>query len=136
MERGFSLMELMVVIAIMAILVGIALPSYSHYSKRAHYTQIVQATAAYKLAVSLCFQHHPLSECKSGHYGIPNTRTFPPRQLVQNIVVSSNGVITATPKPKQGFLSSDTYILTPHAYEHHLSWQASGPAVEKNYVKR
>jgi len=136
MQRGFSLMELMIVIAIMAILVGVAIPSYSQYTKRAHYTELVQATATYKVAVALCYQHRGnLNDCASGQDGIPAQQPETQDQLVQSIVVTTGGIITVTPNDQYGFHEEDQYILTPHVQQHRLTWKSSGKAVEKGYAK-
>jgi len=136
MQRGFSLMELMVVIAIMAILVGIAIPSYSQYTKRAHFSQAVQSAAPYKLAVALCFQHTgQLDTCSAGEHGIPANTVFSDHQLVHSITVTHGGIITLTPNNIKGFSSEDNYKLTPSIEHHSLFWRTGGKAVEKGYAK-
>ena len=47
-QHGFTLLELMVVIAIIGILAAVAIPSYQRYSKKAHYTEIIQAATPYQ----------------------------------------------------------------------------------------
>ena len=136
MQRGFSLMELMVVIAIIAILVGIAIPSYSAYTKRAHFTQAIQSIAPYKIAVALCFQQTgQLESCSAGHHHIPKDKQYPSNQLVHSIHVASGGIITLTPNNIKGFSSEDRYILTPLIKHQTLFWNSSGLAVDKNYAK-
>lgn len=71
---GFTLMKFLLVIAIIGILVIVIIPSYRMYTRRAHYTEVVQATAPYKLVIEECYKTtENLSECSakkwySSHY--------------------------------------------------------------------
>ncbi len=54
-ERGFTLLELMIVMAIIAILAGMAVPAYSDYVKKAKYAEVIAATSGIKLAIEICY---------------------------------------------------------------------------------
>jgi type IV pilus assembly protein PilA len=69
---GFTLIELLVVIAIIGILAAVAVPSYLDYAKRAKYSEVVNATAPFKVAVETCYiTRGNLTDCDSGAYGVP-----------------------------------------------------------------
>lgn len=53
-QQGFTLIELMIVVAIIAILAAIAIPQYQNYVARSAVTRLVGETAAYKTAVEDC----------------------------------------------------------------------------------
>lgn len=55
-QSGFTLIELMIVVAIVAILAAVALPAYQNYTKKAKMTEVASASGAYKTAIEICFQ--------------------------------------------------------------------------------
>jgi type IV pilus assembly protein PilA len=55
-QKGFTLIELMIVVAIIGILAAIAIPAYSNYTKRAKVTELVTAASACKASVSEYYQ--------------------------------------------------------------------------------
>lgn len=123
-------------IAIIGILIAVAIPSYRSYTRRAHYTEIVQAAGPYKLGVEECFQLlGDLSDCSAGQNGIPPAIVAGEGSgLVDSIEVKNNGVITITPQAKFGITPEQNYILTPNAAQGKLLWTTSGGAVMAGYV--
>ncbi len=135
-QQGLTLLELMIVIAIIGILAAIAIPSYQNYSNRAKFTEVIQATAPFKLAVTTCaHEHDGLGECSSpGKNGIPDDfkATEKDKGYVAEITVDTGGKIIATSRRiKIDKASSFTYILTPTEQANSLNWTVSGTCVKQ-----
>ncbi|MDF1795119.1 MAG: prepilin-type N-terminal cleavage/methylation domain-containing protein [Coxiellaceae bacterium] len=133
--HAFSLIELMIALTIISILAGAAVPAYQSYTKRARLTELVSATAPYKIAVTLCYQMlGSLSACDSGKHGIPAAlKSGDQAGLVDKLSVR-NGTITVTPKKQHGISKQDTFILQPQIKNHQLSWEKTGGAIKSGLM--
>ncbi|PUA17082.1 prepilin-type N-terminal cleavage/methylation domain-containing protein [Glaciimonas sp. PCH181] len=122
-EKGFTLIELMIVVAIIGILAAIALPAYQDYTARARFAEVYAVVGPYKTAVALCQQMRgTVTGCSSGLLGIP-ARTDVATTHVSSVTVT-DGVITATPTPTTNKLS--TLILTPLFVPGAVTWNNNG----------
>lgn len=133
---GFSLIELLIVIAIVGVLVAVAIPSYHLYTRRAHFTEVVQAAAPFKLGVQECFHiTGALANCNSGKNGIPAAIAAGEGPGLVNAVSVNAGIITVTPREMYGIKANETYVLTPTIAYNTLTWLPSGGGVESGYAK-
>jgi len=131
---GFTIIELLITLAIIAIIAVIAVPSYMNYTRRAYYSEVVQAAAPYKLGVTECYHTTgALTNCAAGSNGIPAARTTAVG-AVTSVAVAA-GVITITPVASKGIVAADTYILTPTISNNILTWVASGGGVTAGYAR-
>jgi type IV pilus assembly protein PilA len=125
---GFTIIELLIVIAIIGILAVIAVPTYLSYTKKAYFSEVIQATGPYKLAVETCYQSQgggaAVAGCANGSNGVPAAPSATGN--VASVATTATGVITATGQSKA---PADTYILTPTPTNNVLVWATSGTCV-------
>ena len=63
-QKGFTLIELMIVIAIIGILAAVAVPQYGQYTKRAKFGEVISSTNVIKTAISVCLnEENDMGNC-------------------------------------------------------------------------
>lgn len=131
MQKGFTLIELMIVVAIIGILAAIALPQYQDYIKKAKFAEVLSTSEAYKTPVGMCFQDQTvLTNCNAGANNIPAVPTTLPANVASMTVAA--GVITATGTTAAGGYTS---VLTPVMDGAVMRWTQTGTCQGVGYCK-
>jgi type IV pilus assembly protein PilA len=125
-QQGFTLIELMIVVAIIGILAAVALPAYQDYTVRAKVTEVMLAASSAKLGVS---------EYITTYSALPPQGSFTPESQSTKYVekVEWDGAkITATAQG-DAKISGSTITLTPtlNTNNNQANWACNGSILEK-----
>ncbi|MBV5309710.1 prepilin-type N-terminal cleavage/methylation domain-containing protein [Chromatium okenii] len=138
-QQGFTLIELMIVVAIIGILAAIALPAYQDYIKKAAYTEVVVGMSSVKTAINVCYGvENSLALCDTAaEIGETLPTGLTDGALASIAITATTAVVTGTPNAFKGIAAADTCVLTPSVVGStgRLAWQYSGGCLTKGYVK-
>ena len=95
-KYGLTLIELMIVVAIVAILAAIALPAYQQYTKRAHFSEVIAATGPAKTAIEVCVHTATKNATAQSCSDSGNSAITSLSEYVTSVAVSTEGEIKAT----------------------------------------
>ena len=126
-QKGFTLIELMIVVAIIGILAAVALPAYKDYTVRAKVTELILAASSGKTEVAEFFQTNSALPAAASL-----VLTYAPTQYVSTTIQSA-GIITVTATALEPAISGLTITLTPTSVGNGvLTWSCSG-TIATNY---
>jgi len=93
-QKGFTLIELMIVVAIIGILAAVALPAYQDYTKRAKMSEVILAASSCRTTITEVYQSGSQTTVAANAWGCESTTST--SKYVKKLVTDANGKITVT----------------------------------------
>lgn len=132
-QSGFTLIELMIVVAILGLLVSVALPAYERYSDRVRFSESILVTSPYKNAVEIAAFRglfDSVGDMDKNKNGLPNSKWFTP---TTNHISIWDGVIYVEWRPDGTALAGVTYTLTAQNATPPIIWIEGGSCKPRGY---
>jgi type IV pilus assembly protein PilA len=108
MQQGFTLIELMIVVAIIGILAAVALPAYQDYTIRAKMSEVILAMSACRTSITEVYQTGGTPPA-AGSWGCENVSS----KYVSALTTDVNGAVTATVRNISAEVNSSNVTLIP-----------------------
>jgi type IV pilus assembly protein PilA len=111
LQKGFTLIELMIVVAIIGILAAVALPAYQDYTIRAKMSEVILAMSACRTSITEVYQSGGSAPGANG-WGC-EVSTTAATKYVKAITTDANGVVQATVRNISSSVDNSVVVLTP-----------------------
>jgi len=115
LQKGFTLIELMIVVAIIGILAAVALPAYQDYTIRAKMSEVILAMSSCRTSITEVYQSGPASLPVANGWGCEILTASQQTKYVSRVETSANGVVAATVQGISTVVNGSVVTLVPLA---------------------